>query len=161
MRDFYEKKGKQGEGGLSHLLAVARGDHPADLVLRNARVLDLVTGEITWSDVGIAGTTIAAVRTGLSARHDLDLNGLYVCPGLVDAHVHVESAMLRPLEFAKLVAPHGVTTVISNPHEIANVCGVPGIRFMCEDARISPVDILMTVPSCVPAYIPCRFGCRS
>ncbi|MGE4545087.1 MAG: adenine deaminase [Pedobacter sp.] len=151
MRGFKAKKAGQNKGCLSSLLAVARGEVPADLALRNARVLDLVTGDIHCTDIAISGTTIAAVSTGLPARHDLDLNGLYVCPGLIDAHVHIESTMLRPLEFGRLIAPHGVTTVISNPHEIANVCGVPGIRFMCEDACFSPVDILMTIPSCVPA----------
>lgn len=151
MRKLESKNTKLAERGLSYLLAVARGDSPADLALRNGRVIDLVTGEIRCTDIALVGNKIAAVRGTVRAKQDIDLQGLYVCPGLVDAHVHVESAMLRPLEFAKLVAPHGVTTVISNPHEIANVCGEPGIRFMCEDARFSPVDILMTVPSCVPA----------
>ena len=146
-----ERKAAAGQGGLPNLLAVARGDHPAGLALRNGRVVDLVTGEIHRTDIALVGNKIAAVRSGLPAEKNIDLQGLFVCPGLVDAHVHVESAMLRPLEFGKLVVPHGVTTVISNPHEIANVCGVSGIRFMCEDARLSPVDILMTIPSCVPA----------
>lgn len=160
MHDSDKKNTTQNEGGLSYLLAVARGEYPADLALRNARVLDLVTGEIRGTDILIAGTKIAALGTGLSARQELDLHGLYVCPGLIDAHVHVESSMLRPLEFARLVAPHGVTTAIGNPHEIANVCGVSGIRFMCEDARLSPVDILMTIPSCVPATSLAGAGAR-
>ncbi len=151
MRDLQNQKVRQGKGGLPDLLAVARGDHPADMALRNGKVIDLVTGEMHRADIALFGNKIAAVRSGLPAVQDIDLQGLFVCPGLVDAHVHIESAMLRPLEFAKLVAPHGVTTVISNPHEIANVCGVSGIRFMCDDARFSPVDILMTIPSCVPA----------
>jgi adenine deaminase len=151
MRGYDSKKANQGKGGLPYLLAVARGDCPADLALRNARVLDLVTGAVHHTDIAIVGKTIAAVRTGLPARHSFDMHGLYVSPGLVDAHVHVESSMLRPREFARLIAPHGVTTAISNPHEIANVCGVPGIRCMCDDGRRSLVDILMTVPSCVPA----------
>lgn len=160
MRVVDAQNAKQNKRRLSYLLAVAHGEYPADLALRNVRVLDLVTGEIRCTDIAIAGTKIAAVNTGLSARQNLDLNGLYVCPGLIDAHVHVESAMLRPLEFGKLLAPHGVTTVIGNPHEVANVCGVSGIRFMCEDARFSPVDILMTVPSCVPATALAGAGAR-
>ncbi len=160
MRTFKAKKAGQNKRGLSSVLSVARGEVPADLALRDARVVDLVTGEIHCADIAVAGTVIAAVRRGVTARHDLDLGGLYVCPGLIDAHVHIESAMLRPLEFGRLVAPHGVTTVISNPHEIANVCGLSGIQFMYEDARLSPVDILMTVPSCVPATSLAGAGAR-
>lgn len=139
------------ESGLAELLAVARGDAPADLLLRHARVVDLVMGEMRDVDVAIVGETIAAVGTGLQARREFDLQGLYLAPGLIDAHAHVESSMLRPREFGRLVVTRGVTTVISNPHEVANVRGVPGIDFMREDARLAPVDILMTVPSSVPA----------
>jgi adenine deaminase len=133
------------------LLAVARGDAPADLVLTNLNLVDLVMKEIRPAEIALAGARIAAVGQGLSGRKTMDLQGLYVCPGLIDAHVHLESSMLRPCEFARTVVPHGVTTVIGNPHEIANVSGVDGIRFMLEDARQSSLDVLLTVPSCVPA----------
>jgi len=136
---------------LADILAVARGERRADVLLRNARVVDLIGGEILDADIATVGKAIATVGKGLEGRRIVDLRGQYVAPGLVDAHVHVESAMLRPREFARVLAPHGVTTIIGNPHEIANVCGTTGIRFMREDARNSPVAMLMTVPSCVPA----------
>lgn len=136
---------------LPAILAVARRQDPADLVLRNGRIIDLVTGEVKTADIAVCGGYIAAIGKHFEAREVVDLNGLCVCPGLIDAHVHVESSMLRPIEYARLVAPHGVTAVIANPHEIANVCGLPGLKFMQEDGRDGPVEIFMTVPSCVPA----------
>jgi adenine deaminase len=137
--------------GLEHLIAVARGDETADLVLANGRVINVVSGEIRETGIAVADGKIAALGDGYRGRVVEDLGGRYVSPGFIDAHVHVESSLVRPREFARAVVPRGVTTVVSNPHEIANVLGVEGIRFMLRDARHSPLEMLFTVPSSVPA----------
>ena len=134
-----------------HLLAVARGDTPADLILRNGRVLNVFTGEILETDVVIAGDRVAAVAQGYAAVEELDLQGQIVVPGLIDTHVHVESSMVAPPQFARAVVPHGVTTVISDPHEIANVSGAEGIRYMIAASEGLPLTIFVNLPSCVPA----------
>jgi adenine deaminase len=136
---------------LEQLLAVARGDEPADLLLKGGRLVNVFTGEIERTDIAVAGSRIAGVGPGYRAREVVDLDGRVVCPGLIDAHVHVESSMLPPREFACVVLPHGVTTVVTDPHEIANVLGLSGIRFMLEDARGSALNMLVNAPSCVPA----------
>jgi len=132
-------------------IATARGDRAADLVLKNARVIDVLSGETYESDIAIKGALIVGLEKGYEGRETIDLGGRYVCPGFIDAHVHVESSMVTPREFARAVVPHGVTTVMTNPHEIANVLGVEGIRFMVEDAADVPLDAYVTIPSCVPA----------
>lgn len=134
-----------------HLIAVARGDEPADLVLRNARVVNVFTGEILEADVALAGEWIAAVGSGYEGRAESDLQGQFVVPGLIDAHVHVESSMVSPPQFARAVVPHGVTTVVSDPHEIANVAGADGIRYMLAASEGLPLTIFVNLPSCVPA----------
>jgi adenine deaminase len=146
--------------GLEHLIAVARGDEPADLVLTNGRVIDVVSGEIRETGIAVAEGKIAALGEGYRGRSVEDLGGRYVSPGFIDAHVHVESSLVRPREFARAVLPRGVTTVVSNPHEIANVLGVEGIRFMLRDARDTPLDLLFTIPSCVPATALSTSGAR-
>ena len=125
---------------LPDLLSVARGDRPADLVLRDARLINVLSGEIEPADVAVAGAFIAGVGSGYRGGEEIDLGGRYLCPGLIDAHVHVESSMVPPSEFARAVVPAGVTTVITDPHEIANVCGLTGIRFMLRDAESVPLD---------------------
>ncbi len=139
------------DSDLSHLLSVARGDHPADLLLRNAQVVNVFSGEVHPADVAVAGTRIVGVGQGYEAREVVDLRGRYVCPGLIDAHVHVESAMVPPQEFARAVVPHGVTTVVTDPHEIANVLGLEGIRYMLRDAKGAPFTMFVNASSCVPA----------
>ena len=136
---------------LSRLLSVARGDAPADLLLANARVVNVFSGEVEPTGIAVAGGRIAGIGAGYGAKETLDLGGRYVCPGFIDAHVHVESALVTPREFARAVVPRGVTSVVTNPHEIANVCGIPGILFMMEDAAGMPMTQYVTVPSCVPA----------
>ena len=136
---------------LLHILAVARGDEPADLLLTNARVVNVFTGEVLDADVAIAGETIAAVGTGYAGKETLDLGGQYLVPGLIDTHVHIESSMTIPAQFARAVAPHGVTTVVSDPHEIANVAGADGIRYMIEASEGLPLTVFINLPSCVPA----------
>lgn len=133
------------------LLAVARGDVPADLILRNGRVLNVFSGEVVATDVVIVGEWIAAVAPGYAAQEELDLQGQFVVPGLIDTHVHVESSMVSPPQFARAVVPHGVTTVISDPHEIANVAGAAGIRYMLAASEGLPLTIFVNLPSCVPA----------
>lgn len=135
----------------SRLAAIARGDEPADLVLKNARLMDVLSGRIETTGIAIAGAWIAGIGDGYRGRESVDLEGGYMCPGLIEAHVHVESSLVRPREYARAVAAHGVTTAVTNPHEIANVLGVEGIRFMLEDAEDAVMDLLVTVPSSVPA----------
>jgi adenine deaminase len=136
---------------LTALLAVARGDAPADLVLENARLVNVFSGEVYATAVAVAGTRIAGIGPGYEAREVVDLEGRYLCPGLIDAHVHVESAMVPPHEFARAVVPRGVTTVVTDPHEIANVHGLDGIRFMLADAADAPFTMFVNASSCVPA----------
>lgn len=136
---------------LSRLVAIARGDEPADLVLTNARLVESLSGKTEATEIAIAGPLVAGVGGAYRGREVVDLGGRYVCPGFIDAHVHLESALVRPREYARAVVPRGVTTVISNPHEIANVLGIEGIRFMLEDAERTAMDAFVMVPSCVPA----------
>jgi adenine deaminase len=136
---------------LKHLLAYARGDQPADLVLRNAQVVNVFSGEVHPDDVALADGVIVGIGRGYAGRQPVDLDGRFLSPGLIDAHVHVESALVTPREFARAVVPCGVTTVVTDPHEIANVCGLPGIRFMLDDARDLPFTMLVNASSCVPA----------
>src|SRR5919112_1905103 len=120
---------------LPRTLAVARGDEPADLLLRNARLVNVLSGEIHPADVAVAGPVIAGVGEGYRARREIDLDGRFLCPGFLDAHIHIESSMVPPAEFARAVLPRGVTTVVTDPHEIGNVLGLAGIHFMLEDAE--------------------------
>ncbi len=133
------------------LLSVARGDTPASLALRNARLVDVWAGEIVETDILVQGSQIAALGKGYAAQREIDLQGRYVCPGLIDAHVHIESSLCAPPEFARAIVPHGVTTVVTDPHEIANVLGIEGIRYMLERAKGGPLNIYVMIPSCVPA----------
>lgn len=136
---------------LTRILAVARGDEPADLVLRNAQLVNVLSAEVHPADIAVADGVIAGTARGYQGKERVDLDGLFVAPGFIDAHVHVESAMVPPREFARAVVPHGVTTVVTDPHEIANVVGLAGIRFMLEDARGAPFTMFANASSCVPA----------
>lgn len=136
---------------VQRLLAVARGDQPADLVLRNLRLVDVFAGTSSPGEIAICGARIAGVGRDYCGHEEVDLQGRWVCPGLIDAHVHIESSLVRPREYGRAVAVRGVTTVIANPHEIANVFGVEGVRYMAQDGEHGPCDILFTVPSSVPA----------
>jgi len=136
---------------LARFLPIARGDKPADLVLRNGRVINVFTGEIVETDVAIAGDTIVGVGPDYEGREEMDLGGRYVCPGLIDAHVHVESSMVTPPQFARAVVPRGTTTVVADPHEIANVAGAGGIRYVLAVSEGLPLTVYVNLPSCVPA----------
>jgi adenine deaminase len=137
------------------LIRVARGQDPADLLLSNGRVVDVYAYRVVAADVLIAGDRIAAVlpphSTTHPARERVDLAGSYLAPGLIDAHVHIESSMVSVPEFARAVVPRGTTTVIADPHEIANVLGMTGIRYMLEAAKYNPLSVFVMASSCVPA----------
>jgi adenine deaminase len=136
---------------LAWFLPIARGDEPAETVLRNGRVINVFTGEIIDTDIAIAGDRVVGVGPGYDAAKALDLGGLYVCPGLIDSHVHIESSMVTPPQFARAVVPHGTTSIVSDPHEIANVAGAEGIEYMLAVSEGSPLTVFVNLPSCVPA----------
>ncbi len=140
---------------LAQLIQVARGKEPADLLLSHARVVDLYGHEILEADVAIAGGRIAglgAANTSQAyrAREVENLHGSYVAPGFIDGHVHLESSMVSVPEFARAVVPHGTTTVVIDPHEIANVLGMTGVRYMLEAAKHNPLSVYLMASSCVP-----------
>ncbi|MGZ8605530.1 MAG: adenine deaminase [Actinomycetota bacterium] len=132
-------------------LAVARGDEPADLVLRGGRVLSVFTGELLEADVAIAGEHVAGVGPGYEGDEVADVSGLILLPGLIDGHMHLESTKLMVDEFARAALPWGTTTVVLDPHEIANVFGLAGVRALLERAADVPLDYYVMVSSCVPA----------
>ncbi len=132
-------------------LMAARGETPADLVLRNASLVNVISGEIYQSDIIVHDRHVVALGSEYAGAQELDLAGKYVCPGLIDAHVHIESSLASPPEFARAVLPHGVTTVITDPHEIANVLGLEGMRYMLERAKYAPLSMFVMASSCVPA----------
>jgi adenine deaminase len=136
---------------LAQFLPIARGDEPAGLALRNGRVVNVFTGEIVAADVAVAGDRIVGVGRGYDADEEIDLGGRYVCPGLIDAHVHVESSMVTPSQFARAVVPRGTTTAVTDPHEIANVAGADGVRYMLAASEGLPLTVCVNLPSCVPA----------
>lgn len=136
---------------ISHLIRVARGEEPAELLLKNARMVNVFSGEIEETGVAITHSRIVGLGNDYPAQRVVDLQGKYVAPGLIDAHVHIESAMVPPYEFARAVVPHGTTSVIIDPHEIANVLGVEGIEYMLEASKYTPFSVYVMVPSCVPA----------
>ncbi len=135
---------------LGHRLAVARGDEPADLVLRGGRVLSVFTGELLEADVAVAGGHVAGLGS-YDGQEVADVSGLVLLPGFIDAHMHLESTKLMVDEFARAVLPWGTTTVVIDPHEIANVFGLDGVRALLNLARDVPLDYYVMVSSCVPA----------
>ena len=136
---------------LSHLIAVARGDKPADTVLKNARIVNVLTGNIEKGNVALYGGHIAGVEDYKNAAKVIDLKGAYLAPGFIDGHVHIESSMLHPAQFARAVVPHGTTSISTDLHEITNVAGLDGIRFVMNCSRKLPLDFFFQVASCVPA----------
>jgi len=141
-------------------LAAARGDKKAELVLRDARLVNVISGEIHRTDIVIHDRHVVALGSGYRGQKELDLAGKFVAPGLIDAHVHIESSLVPPAEFARAVLPHGVTTVITDPHEIANVLGLRGIHYMLEQAKSCPLSMFVMAPSCVPATHMASSGAR-
>ncbi len=135
---------------IKEMILAARGDLAPDLVLKNARIVNVFTKEIESGDVAIKDGYIVGIGE-FNGEEEIDIGGRIICPGLIDGHIHIESSMISPSEFAGAVAPHGTTAVIADPHEIANVAGEEGIRYMLEASAGLPVDIFFMLPSCVPA----------
>lgn len=127
------------------------GREPADLVLKGGRFFDLVTGELVASDIAICGDTIVGTVESYEGREVVDITGKIVVPGFIDTHLHIESSLVTPHEFDRCVLPYGVTTVICDPHEIANVLGTEGIQFFLDSAEQTIMDIRVQLSSCVPA----------
>ena len=136
---------------LARRIAVARGDEPADLVLRGARVLSVFTGELLEADVAICDQHVAGIGEGYEGTDVEDVSGLILLPGFIEGHMHLESTKLTIDEFARAALPWGTTTVVLDPHEIANVLGLDGVRAMLASARDVPLDVYVMVSSCVPA----------
>lgn len=137
---------------IAHRIRVARGDAPADLILENARIIDVFSGDIRPGAIAVAEGWIVGVGQGdRPARHRTDLGGRYVCPGFIDPHVHIESAMTVVSELARALLPRGTTSIVADPHEIANVLGAEGLRYMLAASEDLPLSVYFTLPSCVPA----------
>lgn len=139
---------------LQRRIQIARGTLPADLVLRNTRLVNVCSGECYPVDVAVADGFIVGVSTpgkGYQGHEERDLAGRWLAPGLIDGHMHIESTMLVLAEFARLVVPRGVTTVVLDPHEFANVLGIEGIRYVLASGRDLPLSTYITLSSCVPA----------
>ena len=134
----------------AHLIAVARGDAAPDTVIEGARVFSAFTREWLDGDVAIAQGRIAGVGSYRGGER-IDAGGRFLVPGLIDAHVHLESAKLTPAQFARAVVPRGTTAVVCDPHEIANVAGVEGVRWLLDATDGLPLDVFVMAPSCVPA----------
>ncbi len=135
---------------LKEQIRIASGDGMADLLIKNGRVVDVFSGEIEKKDVAVFEGVIVGFGD-YRAREIIDVKGDFLCPGLIDGHVHIESSMVTIPEFARAVLPNGTTTVVIDPHEIANVLGQEGIRFMAKSAKGVPLNVFIMIPSCVPA----------
>jgi len=136
---------------LARLISVAKGELPADLLLANAKVVNVFSGEIEPGNIAICGDRIAGVGDYHQGKQVMDLAGKYIAPGLINGHIHPESSMLDIAQYARAVVPHGTTALVTDLHEIANVCGLEGIRYVLNHARRLPFDLLLMAPSCVPA----------
>lgn len=136
---------------MSNIINVARGLEKADLVIKNANIVNVLSEEIHKGDIAICDGVIAGIGENYSGEKEIDINGAYVTPSFIDGHVHLESTMMLPKEFAKIVLPAGTTTVIIDPHEISNVLGLHGISFMHEAVKDLPMNVYTMLPSCVPA----------
>jgi adenine deaminase len=133
------------------IIDIARGEAPADILLKNAFLVNVFTGEILTANVALKGSVIAGVGDYSWGQEVVNLAGKYIIPGLIEAHLHIESSLLTPANFAAAAVVHGTTTVIADPHEIVNVAGLDGLRYMVNAAQELPLDIFYMLPSCVPA----------
>jgi len=140
----------EGEPMNLELIKVARTNKKAALVLKNGQIVNVFSGVIETKDIAIEEGLVVGVGK-YEGLEEIELNGKYVAPGFIDAHVHIESSMLTPPEFARIIMPKGTTAIIADPHEIANVNGVKGIRYLLDTAASTPLDVFMMIPSCVPA----------
>lgn len=137
--------------GIKKLIKVARGIEKADLLLKNCQVVDVFSSRIEKANIAISDKKIAGIGGYTEGKKTIDLKGSYVSPGFFDAHVHIESSMITPFEYAKAVVPLGTTSAIVDPHEIANVLGQDGIKFMLESSKHNHISLYFMLPSCVPA----------
>ena len=144
--------------GLKNIIKAAAGEIKSDLVLKNGKIIDILGHRIVEGDVALKDGIIVGIGN-YEGKNEIDVRGAYIAPGFVDSHVHIESAMITPSEYANTVMPKGVTTIIADPHEIANVCGEEGLKFMIEDSKNVPLDIHFVLPSCVPATPFDNTGC--
>ena len=135
---------------LSDILTCARGGKPADLLLANARIVNVFSGDVTMGNIAVIGDRIAGIGD-YEAIEVRDMGGRFIAPGFMDPHVHIESSMMSVSGFVNAVAPHGVTTVVADPHEIANVMGLPGIGYMLKSSEHQPMNVYLALSSCVPA----------
>ena len=133
------------------LIAISKGESPADVLIKNARVVNVFSGDIQETNIAICRKRIAGVGDYDQGRKVIDLQGKYIVPGLINAHLHIESTMLEPREFARAVLAKGTTTVIADPHEITNIMGLPGVEFFINYTEGIPLNIYIMLPSCVPA----------
>ncbi|MFH0844836.1 MAG: amidohydrolase family protein, partial [Pseudomonadota bacterium] len=132
-------------------IQAARREIPAELVLKNGKVVNVFSGEIQECDVAVYNGFVVGLGSDYNGREEIDLKGKWISPGFIDGHIHIESSMLLPSRLAAALLPHGTTTVVSDPHEIANVMGIEGILLMILDSQSIPFDIFFMAPSCVPA----------
>ncbi len=136
---------------VSRLLAVARGDVPADLVIAGGKIIDVFSGQIEEADIAVVDGIIAGIGRDYRGISHIDVNNAFIAPGLIDAHVHIESSLCMPGEFAAALVLRGVTAVVADPHEIANVAGIAGVKIIAEASRDLPLHVTLMAPSCVPA----------
>jgi adenine deaminase len=136
---------------LVSIIEVARGEKEADLLLKNGKIINVFSGEIYSTDVAIYKGMIVGLGEGYHAKNEIDISNKYLSPGFIDGHIHLESSMVKVSEFARTVVPLGTTSVVIDPHEIANVFGLEGIRYMLKSSKYNPLNIFMMLPSCVPA----------
>lgn len=150
MQEIYGQKTDRQLAAKQRIIAVAAGREKADLVLKNAKYLNVFSNEFLSGDIAVSNGLIAGVGK-YDGKTEIDVSGKLVLPGFIDAHIHLESSMVTPAEFAKAVVAHGTTTVITDPHEIANVMGIDGVEYMIQASQNLPIDVHFMMPSCVPA----------
>lgn len=150
MQEIYGQKTDRQLAAKQRIIAVAAGREKADLVLKNAKYLNVFSNEFLSGDIAVANGLIAGVGK-YDGKTEIDVSGKLVLPGFIDAHIHLESSMVTPAEFAKAVVAHGTTTVITDPHEITNVMGIDGVEYMIQASQNLPIDVHFMIPSCVPA----------
>ena len=150
MQEIYGQKTDRQLAAKQRIIAVAAGREKPDLVLKNAKYLNVFSNEFLCGDIAVANGLIAGVGK-YDGKTEIDVSGKLVLPGFIDAHIHLESSMVTPAEFAKAVVAHGTTTVITDPHEITNVMGIDGVEYMIQASQNLPIDVHFMMPSCVPA----------
>lgn len=150
MQEIYGQKTDRQLAAKQRIIAVAAGREKADLVLKNAKYLNVFSNEFLCGDIAVANGLIAGVGK-YDGKTEIDVSRKLVLPGFIDAHIHLESSMVTPAEFAKAVVAHGTTTVITDPHEITNVMGIDGVEYMIQASQNLPIDVHFMMPSCVPA----------